>query len=119
MIAKHIIITVLVSWLAIIVVAFGIAAYRHDVGIKSMLEYSWGVSAAVTAIGFFARGGAVTGSDVLRSEGVRDSSLNPEGYLEAESKDLVTGVAFGTIVMLAGLAVFITSLAFLYAFFRQ
>jgi hypothetical protein len=119
MLTKHLIATVLISWLAVSGMAFGITVYRHDVSLKSMLEYSWGISGAVTAIGFLARGGAATGTDLLRSEGARDSSWSPKGYLEAESKDLIAGFAFGTIVMFAGLVVFVASLTVLYAFFRQ
>lgn len=114
MLIKNAIITALITWGLIIAIAVGIAIYRHDVSMKSALEYVWGTSFAFALIGFLLRGGAAKGDTVERTEGVAVSSLNREGYLEADSSDAVRGFAFGTIVMLSALAVFGVSLATLY-----
>lgn len=114
MLIKNVIITALATWGLIVVIALGIAAYRHDVSVKSALEYIWGTSFAFAALGFLARGGAAKGDTIERTEGIEKSSLDREGYREADNADAARGFAFGTVVMLAALAVFGGTLATLH-----
>jgi hypothetical protein len=114
MLIKNAIITVLITWALIIVIAVGIAIYRHDASVKSALEYVWGTSFAFALLGLLFRGGAAKGDTVERTEGVVVSSPNREGYLEADNSDAICGFAFGTTVMLSALIVFGGSLAILY-----
>jgi tetrahydromethanopterin S-methyltransferase subunit E len=116
---KHAIITVLVVWALIAGVAIGIAFYRHDTALQSLVEYAWGTSFAVAFIGLLFRGGAASGDTVERTEGVVKSSHDRDAYIQADNEDAVRGFAFGTIVMLSGLIVFCASLAALYLFFRK
>ena len=114
MLIKNAIITAMVTWVLIVVIAVGVAFYRHDVSVKSALEYIWGTSFAFALLGFLFRGGAAKGDAVERTEGVVVSSSNREGYLDADGSDALRGFAFGTIVMLSALTVFGGSLAILY-----
>lgn len=107
------IITVLITWGLILAVAVGIAFYRHDVSAKSLLEYFWGVSFAPIIVGFLLRGGAAKGDTVERAEGVVQSSLNRQDHIHADAQDAVVGFAFGTFVMLSGIAAFCGSFAIL------
>lgn len=119
MLIKHAIITALVTWTLIAGVALGIAFYRHDVSVKSLLEYLWGISFAAAFLGLLFRGGAAKGDTVERTEGVLMSTQNRDGYIQADNDDAVRGFAFGTVVMLSALIVFGGSLAALSVFFRQ
>lgn len=116
---KHAIITALITWALVIGVGVGVAVYRHDVSVKSLLEYVWGVSFAAAVLGFLFRSGAVTGDTVERTEGVVKSSQNREGFIRADNDDAILGFAFGTVVMISGLLLFGVSLAILYVFFFQ
>src|SRR5580658_4747056 len=102
--------TVLVTWALILAAAFGVSLYRHDPGLKSWLEYVWGISFAIAATGALSRVGAVKGDSVLRTEGVIRTSQNRQGYIHADNQDAALGLAFGTIVMLAAGVVFAVSL---------
>ncbi|MEN9404913.1 MAG: hypothetical protein RL091_3616 [Verrucomicrobiota bacterium] len=114
MLIKNAIITALITWTVIFAIAVGIAIYRHDVSVKSLLEYVWGTSFVFALLGFLFRGGAATGDTVDRTEAVLASTSNPKKVLEADSTDAIRGFAFGTIVMLAASIVFGASLAILY-----
>ncbi|RXK55980.1 hypothetical protein ESB00_08915 [Oleiharenicola lentus] len=119
MLIKHALITALVTWLIILGAALGLAVHRNDVSVKSIIEYAWGVSFAVCILGVLFSSGASTGDTIERTEGVEKSSLNREGYRQADSQDAVVGIAFGTIVMISALLIFGGSLATLYLFFNQ
>ena len=114
---KQAVITVLIVWALILVVAYGIAVVRHGLSVKGVIEQEWGISFAVAFIGFLFRAGALKGDTVERIEGAIRSSPNREGFNQADRQDATLGLAFGTVVMLAGLTVFGTSLATLYLFF--
>ncbi len=117
MLLKNVLITATVTWLIIFAAALGIAFYREDVNPQSIIEYVWGVSFAVSFLGFLFRSGASTGDTIQRTEGVENSSLSREGYRQVDGDDAVVGFAFGTIVMISGLLVFGGSLTVLYLFF--
>ncbi len=119
MLLKHAIATVAVTWFIIIASALGIAVYRSDLSTQSLIEYSWGVSFAVSMLGVLLQTGASRGDTVERTEGVAKSSLNRDGYQQADIDDAVVGYAFGTIVMTSALLIFASTLAILYFFFKQ
>src|SRR5882757_8603654 len=110
MLFKHAIITAAVVWGLIIVIALGVALFRHDLSVKSMIEYVWGTALAFTLAGICFRSGAVKGDRIERTEGVVRTSTNREGYIAADNEDAIAGFAFGTVVLFAALVVFVGSL---------
>lgn len=110
---KSAIIVALITWGVIFACALGIGLYRHDTSLKSLFEYVWGTSVAVVLIGILARSGAACGDNIQRTEGVHATSLNREGFIQADNEDAALGMAFGTVVLLAALVVFAGSLAIL------
>ena len=119
MLIKHAIITALATLGLIVLIALGIAVYRHDVGVQSLFECIWGTSFGFALLGLLARSGAATGDTVVRTEAIDRTTQNREGYYQADGADAQTGFAFGTVVMLSALVVFGASLAVLYGFFDK
>jgi hypothetical protein len=110
MLYKHAIITALSVFGLIFGIALGISLYRHDSSLRNWVEYTWFVSIAASIIGFYLWKGARTGPDIAGFETESYTISNKDKYRDADNDDARVGMAFGTVVMLSSLLVFILSL---------
>lgn len=100
------ILTVLITLIVILGSALGIAIHQENFDPEYLLQFVWGTSAGAAFIGYMFRGGASTGGDVLDHEAVSATSMNRDGYLEADASDAQSGMAFGWLIMIPSLVIF-------------
>lgn len=107
---RSLVVAVLVTLSIIALGAFGWAYFTNSVGGQSYLEKLWICSLAVGFIGMLMNQGASSGGDALVEQAVRQTSLDPRAYQEADAKDMRVGVSLGIIILGSAALAFVGSL---------